>query len=66
MQSYKDLAVPCFVYSGQIIQTTDIPALFPAVVYLPSAGVKDGVEEEHQWSQSPLEKTLTDGHIFTF
>lgn len=42
MQGYKDLAVLCFVYSGQIIQTTDIPAVFPAVVYLLPAGVEEG------------------------
>lgn len=38
MEGNKDLAVLCFVYSGQIIQTTDIPAVFPAVVPLLQAG----------------------------
>lgn len=42
---YKDLAVLCFVYSGQIIQTTDIPAVLPAVVLMLQA-VSGGRESQ--------------------
>lgn len=38
---YKELAVLCFVYLGQIIQTADTPAVSPAVVHVLQAAVEE-------------------------
>lgn len=53
VQSNKGLAVLCFVYSGQIIQTTVIPAVFPAVNHFLQAEVERG----HCGRKSPVRKT---------
>ena len=54
---YKELAVLCFVYLGQIIQTADTPAVSPAVVHVLQAGVE---EVNHC---SSVGETATEGQV---
>lgn len=59
MQSNKGLAVLCFVYSGQIIQTTDIPAVFPAVNCCPFSAGWSGVWA--LWKKKPSKEDRDQG-----